>query len=63
MAFKNKSDAVKYTNEFNKQAYDRISLMLKKGKKEIIQKKAKENGESVNAFINRAIDLLLEKEE
>ena len=62
MAFKNKSDAVKYTNEFNKQAYDRISLMLKKGKKEIIQQKAKENGESVNAFINRAIDLLLEKE-
>lgn len=61
MAFKNKSDAVKYTNEFNKQAYDRISLMLKKGKKEIIQQKAKENGESVNAFINRAIDLLLEK--
>ncbi len=62
MAFKNKSDAVKYTNEFNKQAYDRVSLMLKKGKKEIIQQKAKENGESVNAFINRAIDLLLENE-
>ena len=62
MAYKNKSDAIKYTNEFNKQAYDRVSLMLKKGKKEIIQKKARENGESVNAFINRAIDLLLEKE-
>ena len=62
MAFKNKSDAIKYNSEFNKQAYDRISVVVKKGKKEIIQKKARENGESANAFINRAIDLLLEKE-
>ena len=28
-------------------------------KKELIQQRASENGESVNAFINRAIDLLL----
>ena len=59
MAFKDKSKTISYNNEFNKGAYDRISLMVKKGKKEIIQKKARENGESVNAFINRAIDMLL----
>lgn len=59
MAFKDKSKTISYNNEFNKGAYDRISLMVKKGKKEIIQKKASENGESVNAFINRAIDMLL----
>ncbi len=63
MPYKKTKKLIKYNNEFNKQAYDRVSLMLKKGKKEIIQKKAKENGESVNAFINRAIDLLLEKED
>lgn len=61
MPYKKTEKLIRYNNEFNKQAYDRISLMLKKGKKEIIQQKAKENGESVNAFINRAIDLLLEK--
>lgn len=61
MAYRDKSSAIKYNNEFNKQAYDRISLMVAKGKKEIIQKKAKENGESLNSFINRAIDSLLDK--
>lgn len=40
--------------------YDRINLTVPKGKKEVIQSKANENGESVNAFINRAIDLLLD---
>lgn len=61
MAYKDKSQAVKYNNEFNKQSYDRISLMVKKGKKAIIQEKAKETDESVNTFINRAIDLLLDE--
>lgn len=61
MAYKDKTNAIKYNNEFNKQAYDRISLMVAKGKKELIQEKAKANGESLNAFINRAIDLLLDK--
>lgn len=45
---------------YNKDKYDRFSLMLPKGKKEVIQNEAKKNGESVNAFINRAIDLLLD---
>ena len=49
-------------NEFIEKAYDRINLLVKKGKKEVIQNKAAEKGESVNAFINRAIDLLLDDE-
>ncbi len=63
MAYKDKSKLIAYNNEFNKGAYDRVSLMLKKGKKEAIQKQAAANGESVNAFINRAIDLLLDSYE
>ena len=59
MAYKDKSAAVRYNNEFNKKRYDRINLMVPRGKKEIMQEKAKENGESLNAFINRAIDSLL----
>lgn len=61
MAYKNKSDTFKYNNEFNKRAYDRISLFVPKGKKELIQAKAKENNESINSFINRAIELLSSK--
>ena len=59
MSYKDKSKAIAYNNEFNKSKYDRINLMVPKGKKEAIQKKAAENNESVNAFVNRAIDLLL----
>ncbi len=61
MAYKDKSSAIKYNNEFNKQAYDRINLTVKKGKKEIIQAAAQYTGESVNTFINRLIDTELER--
>lgn len=61
MAYKKTEKLIKYNNDFNRENYDRISLMVAKGKKEIIQATAKENNESVNAFINRAIDLLLNK--
>lgn len=60
MAYKDKSNAIRYNNEFNKQNYDRISLLVPKGKKEVIQATAQERGESVNAYINRAIDILIE---
>lgn len=56
MAYKDRSTAIKYNNEYNKQAYDRINLTVPKGKKESIQTAAQANGESVNAFINRLID-------
>ncbi len=61
MAYKDKSAAIKYNNEYNKQAYDRINLTVPKGKKEEIQTAAQSNGESVNAFINRLIDTELER--
>lgn len=56
MAYKDRSTAIKYNNEYNKQAYDRINLTVPKGKKESIQTAAQANGESVNSFINRLID-------
>ena len=63
MSFNYKAKTISYNNDYNKGAYDRINLMVKKGKKELIQQRATENGESVNAFINRAIDLLLSQSE
>ena len=61
MAYKNKADAVKYNNEYNAKKYDRITIVVSKGNKKIIQTAAKDNGESVNAFINRLIEQELDR--
>ena len=55
MAYKNKSDAVKYNNEYNKRTYDRINLTVPKGYREVIRDAANANGESVNEFILRLV--------
>ena len=49
-------------NKYMAANYDRINLTLPKGKKDVIRTHADSRGESVNAFINRAIDRLLEEE-
>jgi uncharacterized protein (DUF1778 family) len=41
--------------KYNLKAYDRIELKVAKGKKEEIRIFAEANGESINAFVNRAI--------
>lgn len=43
-------------NRYIAKSYDRINLTVPKGKKERIQSYAQSIGESVNGFINRAID-------
>lgn len=63
MAFKDKDKMIEYNRKFNENHYDRISVMVDKGKRDIIKEAAKRNGESVNAFINRAIDMLLDSQE
>lgn len=47
----------KAVHEYVKRNYDRIELTVKpKGKKEEIKAHAELNGETLNSFINRAID-------
>ena len=41
---------------------DRLSVAVPKGKKDQIKAHAERRGESVNAFINRAIDETMERE-
>ena len=53
--------SAKSKNDWIAKAYDRINLTVPKGKKEVIQEAAKQNGESVNALINRLIDAELER--
>ena len=55
------SSAVK--NRYNAKAYDRITIVVKKGQKELIKTHAeKHDGGSVNAFIQRAIAEAMERD-
>lgn len=42
--------------KYNEKAYDRIQLVVKKGKKEIIKEAAENIGMTLNGFVNAAID-------
>jgi uncharacterized protein (DUF1778 family) len=45
----------KAVNKYMNENYDRINLTLPKGQKELVKAHAEGRGESVNAFIGRAI--------
>ena len=56
MEQKDKFDATKYKNDFQKEKYDRIIVNVAKGQKKIIDQKAKELGyKSLNSFV---VDLI-----
>lgn len=46
----------KAVSKYMKNNYDEIKIRTSKGQKDIIKAHAEANGESVNGFINRAID-------
>lgn len=50
------------TANYVKKAYDRIEAKVAKGKKNVIQAHAEAQGESLNAFINRAINETMERD-
>ena len=52
---KEKFNKVAYDNAYIAKSYDRVNLTLPKGEKDIIRAHAESRGESVNAFIQRAI--------
>lgn len=62
MAYKEKSEAIKYNNEFNKKAYDRINFTVPKGQREAIQEAARKQGESTNAYIYGAVLQRMERD-
>lgn len=49
-------------NKWIAKAYDRINLTVQKGRKDEIKAHAEARGESVNAFINRAITETMERD-
>ena len=50
------------TANYVKKSYDRIEVKVVKGKKDMIQTHAETQGESLNAFINRAITETMERD-
>lgn len=49
------------TARYNKKAYDRIDVIVPKGKRKVIKDFAQKQGKSTNRFINDAIDKAMEK--
>lgn len=49
-------------NKYVKNNYDRINVTFPKGQKEILKAHASERGESVNAFIIRAVSETMERD-
>lgn len=56
MAFIDKKEAFKYVNEYQKEKYDRITVMAAKGKKEEYQTAAKIKGMKLSAFVQYCVD-------
>lgn len=52
----------KATQKYIKNNYDSVMLRMPKGKKEQIKAHAESRGESLNGFVNRAIDETIDRE-
>lgn len=46
----------KAVNKYSKKAYDRLNIIVPKGKREVIKTYAESKGLSLNAYINSLID-------
>ena len=59
------ADTSKYTaykNKYQTEKYDRINLVVPKGRKDEIKAHAESKNESLNGFVNRAIDETIERD-
>lgn len=50
-------------NRYIAKAYDRVNLTLPKGRKDEVKAHAEQRGESLNGFIQRAIDETMQRDE
>ena len=60
MGGKNSYESIK---RYEDKAYDKVLVRFPMGKKDIIKAHAEAHSESVNGFINRAIDEAIERDE
>ena len=59
MGGKNSAESI---NRYMSKTYDRITILVKKGRKDEIKAHAAAQGESVNAFLQRAISEAIERD-
>ena len=59
MGGKNSYESIK---RYEDKAYDKVLVRFPKGKKDIIKAHAEKNGESVNGFVNRAINETIQRD-
>jgi predicted HicB family RNase H-like nuclease len=50
------------SRKYNAKAYDRLEITVPKGRKVELQEHAQQHGESLNGFVNRAIDETVERD-
>ncbi len=62
MAYKDKAQGIRYNNDYNKQTYDRVTIMLPKGGKEELQTAARQAGQSVNEYVKQAISARMDRD-
>ena len=48
--------------KYNAKVYDRINLVVKKGERDKLKSHAEKQGESLNGFINRAIQEAIQRD-
>lgn len=51
-----------YKNKYNADKYDSLRIVVPKGKKAVIKAYADSLGESINGFVNKAIDKAMEEQ-
>ena len=49
-----------HVRKYKEKAYDRLEITVSKGRKAELQEHAQQHGESLNGFVNRAIDTVVE---
>lgn len=59
---KNSAAKIAANNRYTAKAYDRINYVVPKGQREVIRQHAESTGESVNAFISRAVAMAMEQD-
>ena len=50
-------------NKYNAENYDSLRIVVPKGTKEVIREHAESHNESINGFVNRAINETMERDD
>lgn len=58
---KTKGKYTDYKNRYNAENYDSLRIVVPKGKKDKIKAFASGKGESINSFVNKAIDKAMDE--